>query len=464
MNVVSEDTRLAIAKIEQLIGERITTNATVCDHHGHDESWHESMAPDAVCFAQSVEEVRHIAATCHEYHVPLIPYGTGTGMAGQVVAEHGGICLDLSQMNKITQVNTDDFDCTVQAGVTRNQLNEHLRATGLFFSVDPGADASIGGMAATRASGTNTVRYGTMRDNVISLTVVLADGRVIRTAGRARKSAAGYDLTGLFVGSEGTMGIIVEVCVKLHGVPEAISAASLCFDTIDNAVDAVIATLHCNIPMARIELLDEAQIRAINRYSKTEFEEKPTLFIEFHGSDASVAEQAQAFGEICSEFNSSSFDWTTNTEQRSQMWSARHNAAYAAAAYIPGHRAIATDVCVPISRLAECIRETRRDIEQSCTLTTMLAGHVGDGNFHQVFLLDPNSETDFEQFKSLYARLIQRAIDMDGTCSGEHGIGIGKRDFMIDEFGEATIEVMTALKWALDPTGIMNPGKKLPSQ
>ena len=464
MNATSGATQQAIELIRERLGDRVSTNPAILEHHGHDESWHQGIPPDAVCFVRSIEEVSHIAATCSRLNIPLIPFGTGTGMEGHVVAVHGGISVDLSAMNEILDVNTEDFDCTVQAGVTRNQLNEHLRSTGLFFSVDPGADASIGGMAATRASGTNTVRYGTMRENVLRMKVVLADGRVITTAGRARKSAAGYDLTHLFVGSEGTLGIIVEVTVKLHGVPAAISAASVCFDGIDNAVQAVIMTMQSNIPMARIELLDGAQMAAINRYSRTDYAEKPTLFVEFHGSESAVSEQAAAFGEICSEHAGSAFAWTANTEERSTMWQARHNAAYAAMAVRPGARVLATDVCVPISRLAECIQQTRLDVERSCTLTTMLAGHVGDGNFHLVFILDPDSEEDFEQMQALYGRLIGRALAMDGTCSGEHGIGIGKRRYLVDEFGRDALDVMVAIKDALDPMGIMNPGKKLPAR
>lgn len=459
---MKENTSAAIKKIAEFMGDRITTNITILDHHGHDESWHPTIPPDAVCFAHSVEEVSKIASICNDLEVPLIPYGTGTGMEGHVVAVSGGVCLDISQMNSVLEVNEQDFDCTVQAGVTRKQLNEHLRSSGLFFSVDPGADASIGGMAATRASGTNTVRYGTMSENVLSLKVVLADGRVIRTSRRARKSAAGYDLTRLYVGSEGTLGIIVEVCVKLHGIPESISAATVCFEDIENAVDAVIMTMQSNIPMARIELLDAAQISAINNYSKTDYAEKPTLFVEFHGSKAGVEEQATLFGEICTDFESSQFLWTSNTEQRTAMWQARHDAAYAAGAVRPGSKVMATDVCVPISRLAECIRETRQDVERSCNLTTMLAGHVGDGNFHFVFLLDPERETDFEEMQTLYGRLIDRAHKMDGSCSGEHGIGIGKRKYLRQEFGDAAVDVMIAIKQALDPKGIMNPGKKLP--
>lgn len=453
----------AIEKLKGLLGERLSTNASVLDLHGHDESWHTTVPPHAVCFAHSIEEVSAIASVCNDLQVPIIPFGTGTGMEGHVVAVQGGICIDLSQMNQILELNQDDFDCRVQAGVTRNQLNEYLRNTGLFFSVDPGADASIGGMAATRASGTNTVRYGTMRENVLSLKVVMADGRVIKTAGRARKSAAGYDLTHLFVGSEGTLGIIVEVTVRLHPIPESIAAASVYFDDIESAVAAVQLTMQSNIQMARIELLDSAQMAAINNYSKTDYPVKPTLFVEFHGTKASTQEQATLFGEVSDEYGGGGFAWTANTEERSRMWAARHDAAYAAGAVRPGARAIATDVCVPISRLAECIRATREDAKNRSNLTTMLAGHVGDGNFHFVFLVDRNNPEELAQVKDIYGRLIKRALEMEGTCTGEHGIGIGKQQYLIDEFGVDTIDAMRAIKSALDPKGIMNPGKKLPS-
>ena len=464
MQVVPPNIMQAIEKARGFIGERLSTNASVLDLHGHDESWHATEPPHAVAFPQSVEEVAAIVAVCNELRVPVIPFGTGTGMEGHVVAVQGGICIDLSQMNQILEVNQEDFDCRVQAGVTRNQLNEHLRNSGLFFSVDPGADASIGGMAATRASGTNTVRYGTMRENVLSLKVVMADGSVIKTAGRARKSAAGYDLTHLFVGSEGTLGIIVEVTVRLHPVPESVTAASVYFEDIENAVAAVQLTMQSNIQMARIELLDSAQMAAINNYSKTNYPAKPTLFVEFHGTQAGAQEQATLFGEVCDEFGGGGFAWTANTEERSRMWSARHDAAYAAAAVRPGARAIATDVCVPISRLAECIRATREDAEQRSNLTTMLAGHVGDGNFHFVLLVDKDNPEELVQVKDIYSRLIKRALEMEGTCTGEHGIGIGKQQYLIDEFGVETINVMRAIKSALDPKSIMNPGKKIPAK
>lgn len=453
---------LALDKIRRLIGKRLSMNPSVLEAHGQDESWHAGVPPDAVCFVQGVNEVSAIVNICYEYTIPVIPFGTGTGMEGQVVAVQGGICINLSGMDQILAVNQQDFDCRVQAGVTGHQLNKHLRQSGLFFSVDPGADASIGGMAATRASGTNTVRYGTMRENVLALKVVMADGRIIKTAGRARKSAAGYDLTHLFVGSEGTLGIIVEITLRLHARAESIAAASVYFNDIENAVTAVQTTMQNNIPMARIELLDSAQMAAINNYSKTEYPIKPTLFVEFHGSKAGVQEQAILFGEICDEQDGGGFSWTSNTEERSRLWAARHNAAYAAMAVQPNAKVVATDVCVPISRLAECIRETRKDAEQNSRLATMLAGHVGDGNFHFVFIVNKDNQEEVAQMEAIHSRLIHRALAMDGTCTGEHGIGIGKQQYLMDEFGADTLDIMRSIKRALDPKGIMNPGKKLP--
>ena len=349
--------------------DRITNNAAICEHHGRDESWHAMQAPDAVCFPTTTDEVRAAVVACASRKIPLIPFGAGSNVEGQVVAVNGGLCIDVSRMQRILRVSAEDMDCTVEAGVTRSQLNSYLRETGLQFPIDPGADASIGGMAATRASGTNAVRYGTMRENVLSLKVVLPSGEVIETGGRARKSSAGYDMTHLFVGSEGTLGVITEVTLKLHPRPDAISAARVQFSSVEAAASAVIETLQCAIPVARIELLDAAQIAAINAYSKTTFTEVPTLFVEFHGSPSAVAEQAETFGEICSGHDSSGFEWTADAEERSRMWKARHDAAYAAAAIRPGCSAVATDVCVPISRLAECIGETRADADESCELS-----------------------------------------------------------------------------------------------
>ena len=386
-----------------------------------------------------------------------MPYGTGTSLEGHIAALAGGVCIDVSRMANVLEVNREDLDCRVQAGVTRKQLNTHLRDTGLFFPIDPGADASLGGMAATRASGTNAVRYGTMRENVLGLTVVLADGRVIRTGGRARKSAAGYDLTRLFVGSEGTLGVITEVQLRLYGIPEAMSAAVCSFESLAGAVDTVIATIQLGVPVARIELLDAVQMDAINRYSKLDYPVRPTLFFEFHGSEASVAEQTETVGAISAEHGGGEFQWATRAEDRNRLWQARHDAYYAALALRPGCKGWATDVCVPISRLAECIAETHADIEREGLLAP-LVGHVGDGNFHLVFLVDPDDREEMARAEAINSRMVLRAIELGGTCTGEHGIGYGKREFLRVEHGEA-VSVMRSLKQALDPLGIMNPGK-----
>ena len=449
-----------LAALRQRLGDRLSTSAAVCEQHGKDESYHAPHAPDAVAFAQSTEEVAEIVGLCAQHKTPVIAFGTGTSLEGHVAALKGGVCIDLSQMNRVLRVNAEDLDATVEAGVTRKQLNEYLRDTGLFFPIDPGADASLGGMAATRASGTNAVRYGTMRENVLSLTVVLADGRVIRTARRARKSAAGYDLTRVFVGSEGTLGIITEVTVRLYGIPEAISAAVCAFPTIDDAVDTVILTIQSGIPVARIELLDEAQIDAINKYSKLDHKVAPTLFFEFHGTEAGVAEQVEMVKAIAAEHGGDDFRWATRPEERSKLWQARHDAYYAALALRPGSKGWPTDVCVPISRLADCIAETKRDLAQS-SIPSALAGHVGDGNFHLIFMIDPQRPEEIAEASRLNERMVARALAMEGTCTGEHGVGYGKIDFLRTEHGDA-VEVMRSIKRALDPDGIMNPGKIIP--
>jgi D-lactate dehydrogenase (cytochrome) len=446
-----------LASLRQHLGDRLSTSPAICEQHGKDESYHAPHAPDAVAFAQSTEEVAAIVGLCAAYKTPVIAFGTGTSLEGHVAALRGGVCIDLSQMNRVVRVNAEDLDATVEAGVTRKQLNEYLRDTGLFFPIDPGADASLGGMAATRASGTNAVRYGTMRENVLALTVVLADGRIIRTARRARKSAAGYDLTRLFVGSEGTLGIITEVTVRLYGIPEAISAAVCAFPTIAAAVDTVIQTIQSGVPIARIELLDEAQINAINKYSKLNHKIAPTLFFEFHGSNAGVAEQVETVGALAAEHGGDDFRWATSPEERSKLWQARHDAYYAALALRPGSKGWPTDVCVPISRLAECIGETKRDLAQS-SIPSALAGHVGDGNFHLIFMIDPQSPEEIAEASRLNDRMVTRALAMEGTCTGEHGIGYGKMDFLVAEHGEA-ISVMRSIKQALDPDDILNPGK-----
>jgi len=448
-----------IEELRSLLGERLSTSVAVREHHGRDESYFAPRPPEAVAFPHSTEEVSALVAACARHRTPVIPFGTGTAVEGHVLAVEGGVCVDLSSMDRVLEVNAEDLDVTVQAGVTRKALNEHLRDTGLFFPIDPGADASLGGMAATRASGTNAVRYGTMRDNVLALTVVLADGRVIHTARRARKSSAGYDLTRLFVGSEGTLGVITEVTLRLYGIPEAISSAVCAFPSVDAAVQAVIETIQIGVPVARIELLDELQMDAVNRYSELDYAVAPTLFFEFHGTEAWVAEQSRLVGAIAREHGGDDFQWTTRTEDRNRLWKARHDAYFAALALKPGSRAMSTDVCVPISRLAECIAETRVDVD-ACSLPITLVGHVGDGNFHLIILIDPEQESELAEAKALNERLVTRALSMGGTCTGEHGIGLGKMDWLVAEHGEA-VSVMRALKQALDPENILNPGKVL---
>ncbi len=451
-----------IAKLSKLLGDRCSTAAAVRDQHGKDESWHTVEAPDAVCFATSTEEVSAIIRICAAHKVPVIPFAAGTSLEGHVNAVAGGISIDLNHMNAILRVSPEDLDCTVQPGVRRKQLNEYLRDTGLFFPVDPGADASIGGMASTRASGTNAVRYGTMRENILSLKVVLPDGRIISTGHRAKKSAAGYDLTKLYIGAEGTLGIITEITLRLYGIPEAISAATVSFPDIEGAVQSVIQTIQNGIPVARIELLDDVQVDAVNRYSKLDLPVQPTLFLEFHGSNASVREQAEQVSAICRDFGAGDFQWTTQAEERTKLWQARHDAAYAAIALRPGASLWATDVCVPISRLADCIRETKKDLDESF-LVAPLVGHVGDGNFHLCFVIKKEDPAEMAEAERINARLVERALSMDGTCTGEHGIGLGKIKYMHLEHGEA-VEVMAALKQALDPDNIMNPGKIIPAR
>jgi len=448
----------AIDILKQRYGERASSAEAVCDHHGHGEGWFPTAAPDLVVFAETTQEVSDIVMVCAQYGVPVIPFGTGTSLEGHVAAVQGGVSIDLSAMTAILEVNDEDLDCRVEAGVTRKGVNEHLRDTGLFFPIDPGADASIGGMAATRASGTNAVRYGTMRENVMGLTVVLADGRIIKTGGRAKKSAAGYDLTRLFVGSEGTLGIITEVQLKLYGIPEAVSSAVCQYDDLESAVNTVILTIQSGIPVARIELLDDVQMGACVDYSKLEgFEHKPTLFFEFHGSTASVQEQAEQVRAISDDLGGSAFAWSTATEDRNKLWQARHDAYYAAMALGPGKKGMATDVCVPISKLADCILDTKRDVDES-GLIAPIVGHVGDGNYHLVLLFDPDDADEKKRAKDLVERMNHRAIAYGGTCTGEHGIGLGKMGFLTHEHGEA-VAVMRSLKQAMDPTNIMNPGK-----
>ena len=453
------------AVVERLVadyGGRAVTNAAVREQHGHGEGLADPAPPDVVVYPQSTAEVAAIVGLCHAARVPVIAFGVGTSLEGHVAALFGGVCLDFSTMNRVVEVNADDLDCRVEAGVTREQLNAELKGTGLFFPIDPGANATIGGMAATRASGTNAVRYGTMRENVLGLTVVTADGRIVRTGGRARKSAAGYDLTRLFVGQEGTLGVITEVQLKLYGVPEAISAAVCQYPDLRSAVQTVVLGMQHGIPVARIELLDDVQMGACIGYSKLDgFEAKPTLFFEFHGTAAGVAEQARMMEAIALEHAGSAFHWATAPEERSRLWKARHNAWYAALSLRPGCMGFSTDACVPISRLADCILETREDVASS-GLVCPIVGHVGDGNFHLLVLFDPQDPAERELAEALAKRVSLRAIGMGGTCTGEHGVGVHKLDAVVAEHGEPAVDVMRAIKRALDPHNILNPGKTVP--
>ncbi len=448
-----------IEELKALLGERLSLSAAVLEQHGHDESYHATVPPDAVAFPRSTEEVAAVMRLAAKHGAAVVPFGTGTSLEGHVAALQGGISIDLGQMNRILEVNEGDLDCRVEAGVTRKQLNEFIRDRGLFFPVDPGANASLGGMAATRASGTNAVRYGTMRENVLGLTVVLADGSVIKTGGRSRKSAAGYDLTRLFIGSEGTLGVITELNLRLYGIPEAISVASTSFPTLAEAVDTVIETIQSGIPVARIELLDEVQVDAINRYSKLDYAVQPTLLFEFHGSEKGVVEQAEMVQAIAGEHAAADFRWATKAEERNRLWQARHDAYYAGLALRPGAKGWPTDVCVPISRLAECILETKKDVAESGLLAP-LVGHVGDGNFHLSFIIDPNDPAEMARAQAVNDRMIARALALGGTCTGEHGIGSGKIHCLEKEHASA-VPVMRLIKRALDPDNRMNPGKVL---
>ena len=452
-----------VEALRQQFGTRYSQGESVRLQHGRDESKHEPMLPDGVVFAESTEEVAAVVRLCREHRVPVIPYGVGSSVEGHVLAVHGGISIDLSGMNRVLSIHAEDLDVTVQAGVTRKQLNDELKGTGLFFPIDPGADATLGGMAATRASGTNAVRYGTMRENVLSLTVVTPEGQVVRTGSRARKSSAGYDLTRLFVGSEGTLGIITELTVKLYPIPEAMSAAVCAFPSVDAAVDTVIQTIQLGVPVARVELLDALTLQAINRYSKTTLPEAPTLFFEFHGSDSGVQEQAELTQEIAQGNGGQDFQWATRQEDRSRLWQARHDAYFACLQLKPGARCFPTDVCVPISRLAECIHATNEDIAQ-VSLPIALFGHVGDGNFHLVVLVDTDNPKEMAEGEWISQRVVERAIAMEGTCTGEHGIGLGKQHYLLQEHGEDGVALMRTLKTALDPLNLMNPGKILPPQ
>jgi len=449
----------AISILQQRFGEKLKTSQALREQHSHTTTYIPSQLPDAVVFASSTEDVQETVRVCAEHKVPIIPYGTGTSLEGGVNAPAGGISIDLNDMNQILSVNAEDLDCVVQPGVTREALNEYLRDTGLFFPIDPGANASLGGMAATRASGTNAVRYGTMRENVINLTAVMPDGRIVRTARRARKTSAGYDLTKLLVGSEGTLGIITELTLRLYGIPEAMSAAICSFPTVEAACDTTILTMQTGIPVARIELLDTETVKAVNAYSGLSNPEQPLLLLEFHGSETAVAEQAELFGEIANDCGGTGFEWVTTTEERSRLWQARHDAYWAVKGSRPGREGISTDVCVPISRLAECVTETQKDIADA-GLDGPVVGHVGDGNFHSLLLVDPNDSDEIRRAEEVIERMAMRALAMDGTCTGEHGIGQGKRRFVRLEHGSGA-DIMKSIKNAIDPDNIMNPGKVL---
>jgi len=447
----------AVAEVGEFLGDRLSTSGAVCEQHGNDLTWNLGAAPDAVAFVNNTQEVQRVVQICSKYESPVIPFGTGTSLEGHFAAVQGGICIDLSQMNAILEVNAEDLDCRVEAGVTRKTLNTHLRDTGLFFPIDPGADASLGGMAATRASGTNAVRYGTMRENVLSLTAVMPNGQIVKTAARARKSSAGYDLTRLLVGSEGTLGVITEVGLKLYGIPESIAAAVCPFDSVDHCCQAAMMAIQMGLPIARVELVDEVHIKAINVYSKLQLAEKPTLFLEFHGSELSTREQAESFSQIAAELNGGPFEWANLEEDRNKLWQARHDAFWATKSLYPQKERFSTDVCVPISRLAECVAETRVDLEQN-NIFGPIIGHVGDGNFHVVVFCDRSDDDEVKRVSAFVERLALRAIAMDGTCTGEHGVGLGKMKFLQAEHGEG-LNLMRTLKKAIDPLNIMNPGK-----
>jgi len=448
----------ALRALAARFGNRLVTSQAVREQHGNTTTWVANEPPDAVVFPQTTADVQEIVRICAAQRVPLIAFGTGTSLEGHINAPLGGVSIDFRDMNRVLVVHAEDLDCVVEPGVTRKALNEHLRDEGLFFPIDPGADASLGGMAATRCSGTNAVRYGTMKDNVLSLKVVLANAELMTTARRAKKSSAGYDLTRLIVGSEGTLGVITELTLRLSGIPEAIAAGVCPFPSVEACCEATILTIQSGIPVARIELLDALQVRACNGYSKLSLPETPMLFLEFHGSDAGVAEQSQRFAEIARDLGGGPFDWATKPEDRSRLWQARHDAYWAARSLRTGAAAVATDVCVPISRLAQCVVETQHDIANS-RLVAPIVGHVGDGNFHLTLMIDLSDADEVARAKALSERLVARALAMDGTSTGEHGVGQGKMAYLPAEHGEAALDAMRAIKRALDPDGIMNPGK-----
>jgi D-lactate dehydrogenase (cytochrome) len=448
----------AITELTAAFGNRLVTSQAVREQHGNTMTWVPNQPPDAVVFPQAADDVQTIIRICGSHRVPVIAFGTGTSLEGHVNAPFGGVSMDFRDMNNVLSVHPEDLDCVVEPGVTRKALNEHLRDSGLFFPIDPGADASLGGMAATRASGTNAVRYGTMKDNVLAMKVVMADGSLVTTSRRAKKSSAGYDLTRLIVGSEGTLGIITELTLRLTGIPEAVASGVCPFPSVDAACKATILTIQSGIPVARIELLDALQIKASNAYSKLSLPEVPTLFVEFHGTDASVAEQSERFAEIVGEFGGGPFEWATQAEDRNRLWQARHDGYHAARRLRPGAAAFATDVCVPISRLAECVTASQREVAE-LNLVAPILGHVGDGNFHLSLLVDLDDADEVRRASVLMERIAALALSMDGTCSGEHGVGQGKMKYLLAEHGQAALAAMAAIKRALDPQNILNPGK-----
>ena len=449
---------LAISALETLLGDRLSTGESIREIHGRDEAYSTPALPDAVAFPESTEEVSKIMKICSQFQVPVVPFGIGTSLEGHVIPIHGGISVDTSRMNKVLEIHESDLDAVVQPGVSRTQLNDELRASGLMFTVDPGADATLGGMAATRASGTNTVRYGTMRENVMALEVVLPDGTIIQTGSRARKSSAGYDLTHLFVGSEGTLGIITELTVRLFGQPETILAATCSYETVDDAVNTVIMAIQMGIPLARVELLDEMQMKGMNIFNPDlNLPEKPHLFLEYHGSGASVQEQVELFKGVGEEFGVSDFVWATKVEDRNRLWAARHNAYYAGKSLRKGCESVVTDCCVPVSELANCISRTK-ELIQDAGMIAPIVGHVGDGNFHLLILFDSKDPDEFVRAKSLASEVNRVALSFGGTVTGEHGVGTGKKEYMLEEHGNA-YALMATLKRAIDPNNIMNPGK-----
>ena len=452
-----ESIRLCVNKIQEEFGQQFSSSKSILEQHTHTMTIHESELPDGVVFAESKEDVQKVVKICNEFKCPIIPFGVGSSFEGHLNAPYGGISIDMNNMNKILTVHHEDLLVVVQPGVTREQLNTHLRDTGLFFPIDPGANASLGGMTATRASGTNAVRYGTMKDNVIALEVVTPDGQIIKTANKARKSSAGYDLTRLMVGSEGTLGVTTEITLKLYGIPELIAGGRVSFPSVKDATDAVIMTVQAGIPVARIEFLDIAQVKAVNSYSKTNLPEAPLLLLEFHGSEKSVKEQSELFGEIASDFGGNDFEWTSNNEDRNKLWKARHDAYWSCKAVRPEAEIYSTDVCVPISKLSDCIIETIEDMEKN-ELIGPIVSHAGDGNFHVALLIDKKNQVELDKLDSFLVRISERAIRMNGTCTGEHGVGQGKRKYMLKELGNA-VDVMKKVKNAFDPNKIMNPGK-----